>query len=37
MGGHKLNRSVLGQGRVAESCDCNEEHLSSIKSREFLD
>jgi hypothetical protein len=35
--GHGLDRSGSGQGQVAGSCECSNEHSRSIKCGEFLD
>ena len=36
-GGHGLDRSGLGKGQVAGTCECGNEPSGSIKYREFLD
>ena len=35
--GHGLDLSGSGYGQVAGTCECCNEHLSSIRCREFLD
>ena len=37
MWGHGLDRFGSGYGQMAESCECGNESLSSIKRREYLD
>ena len=37
LGGHGLERSGSGQGQVAGTCKCGNEHSDSIKCGEFLD
>jgi hypothetical protein len=34
-GGHGLDLSGSGHGQIAGSCKCGNEHLGSIKCREF--
>jgi hypothetical protein len=36
-GGHGLDRSGLGEGQVVRFCECDNEHLGSIKCGEFLE
>ena len=35
--GYGLDRAGSGQGEVAGTCDCGNEHSGSIKCGEFLD
>ena len=37
MWGNGLDRSVSGQGQVAGTCECGNEHFGSLKSGEFID
>jgi hypothetical protein len=37
MGGHRLDRSDLGSGQVASSCECCDEPSGFIKFGEFLE
>jgi hypothetical protein len=37
MGGHRLDRSGLGQGQVAGCCEYGDEPSGSIKCGEFLE
>ena len=37
MWGYGLDGSGSGQGLVADTCDCGNEHSGSIKYGEFLD
>jgi hypothetical protein len=34
---HELDRSGSGQGELASSCECGNEHSGSIKCEKFLD
>ena len=36
-GGHGLDRSGSGNGKMAEFCECDNEPSGSIKYEEFLD
>jgi hypothetical protein len=36
-GGYGLDWAGSGEGQVAGTCDCGNEHSSSIKCVEFLD
>jgi len=35
--GHRLDRTGLGLGQVAGSCECTDEQAVSIKNSEFFD
>ena len=37
MCGHGVDRSGSRHGQVAGTCECGNEHLGSIKCREFLE
>ena len=37
MWGYGIDRAGSGQGQVADSCDCGNELMGSIKCGEFLD
>jgi len=37
MWGFGLDRADLGLGHMAETCECGNEYLVSIKYREFFD
>jgi hypothetical protein len=37
MWGYGLDRTGLGLGQVAGTCECGDEHSGSIKYGEFLD
>jgi hypothetical protein len=36
-GWHGLDQSGSEEGQVADSCECGDESLGSIKCREFID